>query len=79
MSLGLCRGEDTRDFYAHEEEERTPIPDRVRALCEACPVADQCLAYALEHENYGFWGGTTARERKSIRRSLADLGEEDGT
>jgi len=76
-SLALCRGEDVRDFYSHEEEDRTPIPDRIRGLCESCPVNEACLEYAIKNENYGFWAGTTARERKNIRRERADLGGTD--
>lgn len=39
-----------------------------RTLCSNCPVVDICLEWAVVHEKYGFWGGTTERERKSIRR-----------
>jgi hypothetical protein len=29
-----------------------------RTVCERCPVRDACLAYALENQRYGVWGGT---------------------
>jgi WhiB family transcriptional regulator, redox-sensing transcriptional regulator len=34
-----------------------------------CPVIDDCLEYALEtNQRSGIWGGTSERERKSLRR-----------
>lgn len=43
---------------------------RARAVCAACPVAAQCLDYALEKEVYGVWGGTTEADRRVMRRRL---------
>ena len=35
-----------------------------RALCSGCPVANECLSYALVNdERHGVWGGTTPRQR----------------
>jgi WhiB family redox-sensing transcriptional regulator len=40
-----------------------------RALCEGCSVRQQCLDVALaDPEIQGLWGGTTAAERKAMRR-----------
>ena len=43
-------------------------------VCCRCPVADECLAYAVEHEErdrhyYGVWGGLTATQRRRMARS----------
>jgi WhiB family redox-sensing transcriptional regulator len=39
-----------------------------KRLCMDCPVRDQCLQDALDHdERYGVWGGLTARERYRLR------------
>ena len=41
---------------------------RAKAVCDACPVSDACLAYALPNPALlGVWGGTTTLERKTIR------------
>jgi WhiB family redox-sensing transcriptional regulator len=32
-----------------------------------CPVREQCLEYALEHNLIGIWGGTSAKERRRIK------------
>lgn len=39
-----------------------------RKLCSLCDVQQQCLAYALTHDEYGVWGGTTHEERQHIQR-----------
>ena len=40
-----------------------------RALCISCPVAAECLEFALsEHEASGIWGGTSEKERRVLRR-----------
>jgi hypothetical protein len=45
---------------------------RAGASCAGCPVREDCLAFALEHEDLvGVWGGTTAEERREMRRSVA--------
>ena len=43
--------------------------DEAKRICLACPARTQCLAWALDHGvTDGVWGGTTADERRSIRR-----------
>jgi WhiB family redox-sensing transcriptional regulator len=40
-----------------------------RKICAGCPVAKDCLEYALEnHINHGVWGGCSERERGRILR-----------
>lgn len=38
-----------------------------KLLCSACPVRQRCLDYALEHEEFGVWGGATPEERDHLR------------
>jgi len=43
--------------------------EAVRALCEGCPVRQECLETALTDESLvGLRGGTTDAERREIRR-----------
>jgi WhiB family redox-sensing transcriptional regulator len=41
-----------------------------KAICARCPVAADCLAWALgAGEPAGIWGGTTPEERRLSRRA----------
>jgi hypothetical protein len=40
-----------------------------RAVCESCPVATECLVFALTTaEKHGTWGGASERQRRVYRR-----------
>lgn len=44
-----------------------------KAVCAHCPVAAQCLTWALRSgEAAGIWGGTTPDERRVLRRVQRD-------
>lgn len=41
-----------------------------KQVCLQCDVREQCLEYAMRNrENFGVWGGLSARERMKLRRS----------
>jgi WhiB family redox-sensing transcriptional regulator len=43
-----------------------------KAVCVACPVRRDCLAYAVgSPELVGVWAGTDERERRQMRRASA--------
>ena len=62
-----CTNTDSKVFYHNN------IVDDLKAIgvCLDCPVMDECLEFAIKHEEHGVWGGTTERERNKIR--LASL------
>lgn len=37
-----------------------------KAICATCEVREPCLQWAIEHEEHGIWGGTTATERAAM-------------
>ena len=41
-----------------------------KAICADCPYKVRCLEYALKNHEQGIWGGTTERERTTIRRIM---------
>ena len=52
-----------------------PAPDDLgaitlaKAVCENCPVVDDCLTFAIEtRQPDGIWGGLSAKERTRVRR-----------
>jgi WhiB family transcriptional regulator, redox-sensing transcriptional regulator len=39
-----------------------------KRVCAGCPVRQECLQYALDHEEaFGVWGGLSARERRNLK------------
>jgi WhiB family redox-sensing transcriptional regulator len=60
-----CKGIPTEEFYPGRGQ---VISWKLRDCCSACPVKEACLDHALNHEMYGFWGGTTEHQRRSIRQ-----------
>lgn len=63
-----CSGESGMLFYPPSRPERKPArlrrESRALAVCERCPVRDDCLRHAVDNnERYGIWGGLTDRER----------------
>ena len=41
---------------------------KAKAVCAECPARDACLGWALEHSEYGIWGGLTEDERRALLR-----------
>jgi WhiB family redox-sensing transcriptional regulator len=65
MADGLCAQTDPEMFFP--EAGRTPRG--ARNVCKECPVAVQCLAYALDRdERFGIWGGMTPTERRRLKK-----------
>lgn len=69
-----CRGYDPEDWFPVSElESGTALAHvaHVKSICSCCPVIDSCLSWALSaKEQHGIWGGMTAKERASLKRSL---------
>ncbi len=46
-------------------------PEVAQELCAGCHVQEQCLQYALDNDERDFiYGGTTAEERKEMKRGI---------
>jgi hypothetical protein len=57
-SRARCGGMDINDFF-------TPEPtSALRDLCATCPVRSQCYKSAQSSQLIGYWGGTTAAQRR---------------
>ncbi len=42
---------------------------RAKMICAGCGVRQECLQFAMSHDQlYGIWGGTTAEDRQRDRR-----------
>lgn len=63
-----CRGMDASLFFP-ERGDTAPVR-AAQAVCRTCPVAEECLSYAMAlNEKFGIWGGTSERQRRAMRRT----------
>ncbi|MEU4348063.1 WhiB family transcriptional regulator [Streptomyces sp. NPDC023838] len=70
MREAACVGIDPELFFPIGHT-GPAVEDRAAAqrVCRSCPVARQCLSYALESGQVtGVWGGLTEEERARMRR-----------
>ena len=65
--LALCAQTDPEAFFP----EKCGSTREAKRVCASCPVARQCLEYALENdERFGIWGGMSERERRKLKRRI---------
>jgi WhiB family transcriptional regulator, redox-sensing transcriptional regulator len=69
-SLSACRDEDPEMFFPAPRSLTMFVQlARAKAICGSCPVAEDCLRYALTtRQDHGVWGGTSEEERRAMRR-----------
>src|SRR5690606_26593242 len=67
--LAACRDEDPELFFPIGTSGPALLQvEQAKAVCRRCPAAEQCLAEALQRQEYGIWGGTTEAERAELTR-----------
>lgn len=65
----VCRQVDIGDMFFPEKGGSAAEAKRI---CAGCPVASECLEFALaKQERFGIWGGYTARERRRMLKGVA--------
>lgn len=70
MADGKCREMPPETFFPSDGVGVI----RAQRVCATCPVATQCLEYALtNHIDHGVWGGKSERERRRILRARRRL------
>lgn len=58
----------TRLFYPTRFSTPAEVT-QAKLICDACPVREECLAYAHDtQQEHGIWGGTTQQERRIVWR-----------
>lgn len=69
-----CRDTDPELFFPVGESGPALRQTRMaQAVCAGCPVAADCLEWALEHGvGDGVFGGMTADERRDLRRTVQE-------
>jgi len=76
-----CKDNDVSMFYVdegpiHNQSIKLAISKAV-SICKLCPVRFECLSKAVSNkEEFGIWGGLTARERKKFFSSYTQIDDE---
>lgn len=66
-----CVGKDPDLFFPVYEVDEAAA----KAVCDGCPVKDDCLQWALDtNEPHGIWGGLNDRERQNLRKRMMRRG-----
>lgn len=61
----ICAQTDPEAFFP----EKGGSTREAKKICLGCPVRQECLDYALAHdERFGIWGGLSERERRRLKR-----------
>jgi WhiB family redox-sensing transcriptional regulator len=69
-ALAGCRATDPDLFFPVSVSGRSLAQvTEAKAICAACPVRRECLAFAIETgQVHGIWGGLTEEERRQVLR-----------
>ncbi len=69
----ICRDEDPELFFpVGTSGPAIAQIQTAKAVCARCPVASECLAWALESgQDAGVWGGMSEDERRALKRRKA--------
>ena len=70
-----CAGKDTEMFFS----ERPSQISKAKSMCAECPMMQQCAAWAVRYEDYGVFGGLSAKERQLMRGGEPVLNTDDVT
>ncbi|GAB3219663.1 hypothetical protein GCM10027447_02940 [Glycomyces halotolerans] len=69
QARALCAQTDPEAFFP----EKGGSTRDAKRICARCEVKENCLQYALEHdERFGIWGGLSERERRKIKRQARE-------
>lgn len=67
-AFAACRDRDPDIFFPMTPDAES---DAV-VICRGCPVALDCLEFALEAKiHFGIWGGMTEKQRRTLHRQIA--------
>lgn len=63
-----CLGIGTEYFFPDAYTACQVLPS-IAQMCEECPVHAECYEHAITSERFGYWAGTSERQRNIIRRN----------
>lgn len=71
QGLPPCSGADPEAYFPEKGNSGSTLREvqMAKSICKTCPYQAPCLDWAVNNHELGIWGGTTERERRTIRRS----------
>jgi hypothetical protein len=66
----LCKNASTKQYYDLPPSQAPKVYRDLRKICQDCPILNECFAWSVAHEEYGFWAGMPERERWSVRKKM---------
>ena len=69
QNRAACKNYPEPFFPPSTHEKKAAKLDReqlARSICAGCVVSKECLEFAVEHAEYGIWGGLNERERRAL-------------
>ena len=71
----LCKNRHGDDFFTDGAKATYKATAQAIRVCKTpCPILAECLEYALDHRLEGIWGGTTGRQRTTMRKLRGEKG-----
>lgn len=69
QAQAACREVDPELFFSdsHSTPDKARV-ERARTVCSPCPVAYECLRYAMATGSDGVWAGTTKDQRDALKK-----------
>jgi hypothetical protein len=58
-----CSSATARRLDWVPDREWADVPEEIAAICSSCPLQKACLRWATDHDEPGYWGGTTRAQR----------------
>lgn len=65
-----CASINTECFFVEDGGKRYENESYLKRVCSNCLVQPACLNYSLHNAVVGWWGGTSERNRRSMRQRL---------
>ena len=66
MARGACSEADDPNIFFPEKGYSAEAREKAMKYCGRCAVRNECLGYALTHDESGIWGGKTKKERTTL-------------
>lgn len=65
--IPVCATVDPEAFFPEKGVGGHRAVKIAKDICKKCPYIEKCLQWAIDNSESGIWGGTTERERRTMR------------